>query len=122
MNLNGDIIAILSTSAGGVMVFGNYIDMKTPLGEYRTGHDGVGIFSLLLSSTGALDKVNIYPSKNSRYGIRATGTAEGTFTISGQSGDARKNSASPYSADGDPVYIITDSEGKLLIDSETIYR
>jgi hypothetical protein len=122
MSLNGDIIAILSTSAGGVMVFGNYIDMKTPLGEYKTEHEGVGIFSMRLSLDGKLEKVNVYPSKNSRYGIRATGTAEGTFTISGQSGDARKNSASPYSSDGDPVYIITDNEGKLLIDSQTIYR
>ncbi|MDR2564402.1 MAG: hypothetical protein LBC98_10775 [Prevotellaceae bacterium] len=116
VNLNGDVIAVLPTNSGGFIVFGNYIDLETTEKAYKTEHAGPGIYSLAISAAGKLLRANVYPSDTPRYGIRVSGTSEGTFIISGQKGDARKNSATPYSPDGDPVFIVTDNEGKLLTD------
>ena len=113
VSLNGDVIAVLPTSSGGFIVFGNYIELDTPDHSYRTEHSGPGIFSLVITSAGKLQSVNVYPSDHPRYGIRVVGASDGSFVISGQQGDARKNSASPYAPEGEPVFIVTDGQGRL---------
>jgi hypothetical protein len=111
IQLNGELINIFPAHNGQFIIFGNYISLDTPKGKETASP---GIFSMMIDKKGKIEKTSVYPSDSPRYGIQVCRVAPDVFLIVGTSGSVRQNPAAPLPSDGEPVLILTNSEGEAL--------
>jgi hypothetical protein len=117
IRLNGELINLFPAGNGQFILFGNYISLDTAKGNATASP---GIFSMMIDKTGKTVKTSLYPSNKPRYGIHVSRVSPDAFLIAGTGGSAPQNPAAPLPSDGEPVLILTNSEGDFLMNYELL--
>ncbi|MDR1593872.1 MAG: hypothetical protein LBS43_05235 [Prevotellaceae bacterium] len=108
IKLSGELIEIFPSDNGRFILFGNYAELDA-MGKKENA--ALGIFSLIIDPEGNVVKTSVYPSDKPRYGICVNRISPETFLISGTSGSIRKNNSDLVPSEGEPVVIMTHSNG-----------
>jgi hypothetical protein len=111
IKLSGELIDIFPSDNGRFILFGNYVELDI-MGQKESA--GLGIFSLIIDSEGKVVKASVYPFDKPRYGICVNRISPETFLIAGTSGSIRKNNSDLVPSEGEPVVIMTHSNGDLI--------
>jgi hypothetical protein len=111
IKLSGELINIFPSDNGRFILFGNYVEIDV-MGKKESA--GLGIFSLIIDSEGKVVKTSVYPFDKPRYGICVNRISPETFLIAGTSGSIRKNNSDLVPSEGEPVVIMTHSNGDLI--------
>jgi hypothetical protein len=111
IKLSGELIDIFPSYNGRFILFGNYAELDI---MDKKESAGLGIFSLIIDSEGKVVKTSVYPFDKPRYGICVNRISPETFLIAGTSGSIRKNNSDLVPSEGEPVVIMTHSNGDLI--------
>jgi hypothetical protein len=111
IKLSGELIDIFPSDNGKFILFGNYAELEVMDKKERAD---LGIFSLMIDSEGKVVKTSVYPFDKPRYGICVSRLSPEMFLISGTSGSIRKNNSDLVPSEGEPVIIMTHSNGDLI--------